>query len=286
MSLINFSSILELNHHKVITASDMRTYYLSGIPLPDFINDDWINWCIASVLDELETYLSIKLRKQIIIEDKDFSKDDWQAWGFIKTTYPVVCAYKMDGFLGTTKQVTYPGSWLSTRQTSDNKNYSRSIYLVPNRNSSHSESLIYSGILPQAQYFNSKTIPNYWTLEYVTGWDADKIPAQLYDAVCQMALASMLQSISDALMAGTVRQTTDSNGQPILVSNAGFGLGLSSKSISIDGLSQSTSSFVNGQTGLFGARLKQLLDNLNPSSPGSLMNRLYDQYAAITMGVA
>ena len=286
MPLINFTTSLEINSHKIISASDIRTYYLSGLPLPDFVNDNFIDWAISSAVDELETYLSIKLRKQVIIEEKDFSSDDWKTWGYIKTSYPVVCPFKLDGYLGTTKQVTYPTSWLSARHSNDNRNYSRSIYLVPNRNSSHSEALIFSGLMSQTHYFNSRSIPNYWTLEYVTGWDTDKIPPQLYDVVCQMAVASMLQVISDAILAGTVKQTIDSNGQSIMSSNSGFGLGLSSKSISIDGLSQSTSTFANGQTGLFGARLKQLLDNLTPSTPGSLMNRLYDQYGAIVMGVA
>jgi hypothetical protein len=59
-------------------------------------------------------------------------------------------------------------------------------------------------------------------------------------------------------------------------------LGQSSKSISIDGLSQSVSMYVNGTAGIFGARIKQYSDALlgSPGKPG-LLDRLKDYYGAI-----
>ena len=105
-----------------------------------------------------------------------------------------------------------------------------------------------------------------------------------------LSAVKVLQKISDALMIGAVRRTVDQSGQTVLSGNGssfgGVGLGISSKSISIDGLSQSTSTYVNGQTGIWGATLKQYADLLNPAQPGSLLSRLSDQYGAIVMGVA
>lgn len=286
MPRITLSIQSQKNTGVVLSAQDIKKYYLAGLPLPDTINDDFLNFHIDSCVTELENFLQLRLRKQIIIENKDFYRDDWVQWGYIRASYPVVCAIQLDGYLGTTKQISYPRDWLSVRKTNDNRLYSRMMYLVPNRNSSHSEAIIYSGLFPQQNYFASRTIPDYWTLKYVTGWD--KIPSDILGALAIMVTTSVLQQISDALMVGSMRQTLNAQGQPILVQSGGvgFGLGISSKSISIDGLSQSYSSYVNGQTGLFGARLKQYLDMLDPKKPGSMLNKLYDTYGAITWGVA
>jgi hypothetical protein len=134
---------------------------------------------------------------------------------------------------------------------------------------------------------NSRNIPNYWNIEYVTGWHNP--PEELLNAVGMLTAINVLQIISDALMAGTARMVQDSNGRTVLQTNGamfgGIGLGMSSKSISLDGLSQSVSSFANGQTGIWGARLKQYQDQMNSVQPGSLMNRLIDQYGQFVLAV-
>lgn len=287
MPRITFQGIVNRNFNLIVSPYELKSRYLSGIPLPDSITDENLSFFLESAAAELENYLSLKINKTIIIEDKDFYADDWRQWGFIKCTYPCVCAVELQGWLGTVQQISYPHDWLSSRKTNDNRWYSRIIYLVPNRSSSHSEALIYSGTYPQASYFGNSRIPDYWKLKYVTGWDNP--PVEIIDTIGMLTSVKVLQIISDALMIGALRRTVNQQGQQVVTQNGtsfgGLGLGMSSKSISIDGLSQSYSSYVNGSTGVWGARLKQYMDMLNPSSPGSLLNRLYDQYAAITMGV-
>ncbi len=287
MPRITFSVVVGRNFNQVLSTQDLKQRYLSGIPLPDSITESTLDFFIDSATNELENFLQLKINKTIIEESKDFHRDDWEKWGFVKCSYPVVCPISLDGFLGSTKQISYPHTWISAKRTNDNKWYSRMIYLVPNRNSSHPEALIYSGLYPQTHYFGNRMIPDYWTVKYVTGWDNP--PVEILDTIGMLTSIRILQIISDALMIGQLRRTVDQNGQPTLASNGtmfgGVGFGLSSKSISIDGLSQSYSSYVNGQTGVWGARLKQYADMLNPASPGSLLRRLYDQYGSITMSV-
>lgn len=287
MPRITFQVIVGRDFTQVVSVNDLKSRYLSGIPLPDSITEETLSFFLSSATSELENYLQLKINKTIIEEDKDFHRDDWERWNFVKTTYPVVCPISLDGFLGTTKQIAYPSDWISAKRTNDGKWYSRVIYLVPNRNASHSEALIYSGLYPQTHYFGNRMIPHYWSVRYVTGWDTP--PPEIIDTIGMLTSMKVLQIISDALMIGGLRRTVDQNGQQILSSNGtsfgGLGFGMSSKSISIDGLSQSYSSYVNGQTGVWGARLKQYSDMLNPASQGSLLNRLYDQYGAITMAV-
>lgn len=288
MPQLSLQVLIKKDYTSPFTVEDLKSKYLAGLPIPDSITNETLEFFVNASIEELESFLGVKFAKQTITETKDFYKDDWVQWGYLHTTYPVVVPIGLEGFLGSTKQVTYPQSWLSSRKTSDNKWFSRIIHLVPTANSTASEALIYSGVVPQVGYFGSRQIPNYWTIKYITGWD--KLPLDIVNAIGMLSAAKVLQTISDALMVGSVRQTVNSQGQTVLTNSGGqfggFGLGIASKSISIDGLSQSSSSYVNGQTGVWGARLKQYADMLDSSKPGSLLSRLYDQYAAITMGVA
>jgi len=284
---ITLLSLVDKNLSSPFTVQDLKDKYLAGLPIPDSITNDTLQFFVDASITEIESFLGLKISKQIIEESKDFFRDDWVQWGYVGTTYPVICPLSLLGFLGTVQQITYPTNWLSSKKTSDGKWYSRMIHIVPTANSTASEALIYSGIVPQIGYMGSKNIPNYWRIKYTTGWD--KPPLDIINAIGMLSASKVLGVISDALMVGQVRQTVNAQGQTVLTNNGGqfqgMGLGIASKSISLDGLSQSTSSYVNGQTSVWGARLKQYADMLDCSKPGTLMSRLYDNYAALTMGV-
>lgn len=288
MPTITIQSSFDTIFNSVLSTKEFKNRYLNGVAIPDSITEETFRFFIDSAISELEMYLGLKINKQVITESKDFRNTDWTHWGYLPCTYPVVYPLELVGFLGTTKQVTYPKDWLSSKSTNDNKNYSRRISLVPARNSAQSEAIIYSGIMPQAHYFQSTSIPDYWEATYITGWDEP--PTDILDAIGMIAAIKILQIISDALMSGTVKQSVDANGKSVLQGNstqfAGLGFGMSSKSISIDGLSQSYSSYINGQTGVWGARMKLYIDTMDPKKPGSHLNRLYDQYGAVVMNVS
>ena len=287
MPTITFQTINQLNFDTPLSVSEFKQRYLAGIPLPDSVTDETLSFYINASQSELENTLHIKLLKQTVKENKTFYRDDWIQWGFVKATYPIHCMSRLKGVLGQVTQVDFAKDWLSVRETNDNKTYGRTIEIVPNSSATHSQLTIYSGVLPNLYYMNSRNIPNYWKLEYVTGWTNP--PTELINALGMLTAINILQLISDALMAGQSRMVVDANGRQSLQSNGtmfgGMGLGMSSKSISLDGLSQSVSSFANGQTGVWGARLNQYVQQMDISKPGTLMNRLSDMYGAVVMGV-
>lgn len=276
------------NRDMVLSVNDLKTKFLTGLPLPDSLSDETLSFFILSSIGELENHLGIKLRLQVVEESEDFHADDHRQWGFIKVSYPVRCVVDVSGFLNTTKQVQYPKEWLSVKRSPNKKQFSRIINIVPTQGSSSSAIGVYGTIFPTLA--NSRTIPNYWRIQYLSGWRQGEVPNELLEAVGVLTSIKVLQQISDALMAGSVKVTVDQNGRQILAPSGsqfgGIGLGMSSKSISIDGLSQNYSSYANGQTGIWGARLKQYSDMMNPSMQGSFLNRLFDTYGAIVMGVA
>lgn len=258
---------------QVFSPKDLRENFLAGIPLEklDQIPESTFDFYISSAQEQVENYLNLKLGKTIIEEEKDFNRDDWVNWNFIKTSYPCVHPLTLDGYLGATKQVNYPSSWISSRKTNDGKLYSREIYLVPTQNAAHNEVIVYSGIMPNAGFFNgSRAIPDYWTIKYITGFDT--VPNDIIQAIGMIAAIQILGIVSDMYIGGSKM-------------GGGLGFGVSSKSISIDGLSQSVSGYANGQTGVFGARIKMYGDQLLHPEKG-LLKQLIEYYGTFIMGVA
>lgn len=237
------------NNQLIFSAQEVRNSFLFGIKMNSTIanqvdlnfSDSDIEFHIRAAQKEIENYLNVKLFKQIYRENLSFQNDDWRSWGFIKTTYTVSSALRLEGFLNTTKQTTFPPEWLSIKKESSGEFSHRSIYIVPAGNTGAvTNSVIYTGLMPNLGYLNAGTIPNYWYVDYVTGFD--KIPYDIMMAVGQLATISLLY-IAGANILGTP--------------------GLSGNSLSIDGLSQSLTSALNA----FGDRIRGYSEELQKKLP-------------------
>lgn len=258
----------EIKTQETISVQDIREKFLFGVQLQSRggdMPDSTFDFYIQFAQEQIEKYLNVKLNLQIISENKDFFLSDWANWSQVRASYPITTPITLNGFIGTVKQVEYPRQWLSVRKTSDDVLYSRLIHVVPNSYSTyHQSAAVYSGFFPNMGWFGGgKQTPNYWTLEYVTGFK--KIPADIATAIGMLAAINILAVANETLAA------------------AMGALGTSSRSISLDGLSQSTSMYINGQTGIFGARIKQYTDTLmGPNGAGGgLLDKLRDYYGTI-----
>ena len=195
MPQLTFKVAFSKNNGLLYSAQEIKNSFLYGVRLSnqsqlDFSDED-IEFHVKAAQKEIENYLSLKLFRNIYSESLTFSNDDWRMWGFMKTTFQVVCALRLEGFLNTTKQTEYPKEWLSTKRDSDSIQYHRSIYIVPAGNTGAVvNSVIYAGLLPNLGYLNAGTIPNYWQATYVSGFD--QIPADIMMVVGQLATISLL----------------------------------------------------------------------------------------------
>ena len=257
MPSITFKTSFKKNQDLVFSAQEIKDIYLYGIDTLDVklkkMSDESIEFYIAAAQQEVENYLSVKLKKQNYKEDLHFYGDDWKHWGFVKTTYPVHCVVSLKGFINKVKQVNYPREWLSTKKGSDETLYHRSIYLVPVGGAqSQTQNAVYSGLIPQLGYINSQSLPFYWEAQYATGFDV--IPADIMNAVGKLAAISLFYVAGDLAL-----------GTP----------GISSKSIGIDGLSQSFSS-----SAPFNTRIKGYNEELQRQLPN-----MRDHYRGFNFGV-
>lgn len=277
MPTINLSIKYGINTSLPFSSQDIKDKFLSHLPndfnCNQYVSDETLEFYIKSATELLEAQLGIKISREIITESHDYIIDDWIQWGYIRTTWPVQSPISLEGYLGQTKQVSYPPEWVTTRTTSDGKTFNREFRIIPIGSGAtyNNTSALFLGSFNQqlSWWRQNRNVPNYWRLKYLTGFPNDKIPSDILQAIGMMATIPVLGIISDAFSG-----------------KKGLGFGVSSKSISLDGLSQSVSSFNSGQSGIFGARIKQYGDQLFGINgrPG-LIETLRDYYGAILMAV-
>lgn len=231
------------NEGLALSPSELIDLYLAGIPLcyPDGtkITMDSIKQKILNAQKQVENYLSVKLKKQVIWESHDFIRNEFTSWGYIKTVFPITEPLKLNGHINEVKQTSYPKDWISVKRGNDKTKF-RNLYLIPNTKGGATmtnHSLVYSGITPHLGFFGTNYIPNYWRVKYITGWD--KIPIEIVSVIGKFVAVQILAIAGDLV----------------------FGAGIGNQSISIDGISQSYST-TKGNQGAFGGRIKQYTEEL------------------------
>jgi hypothetical protein len=266
MPQINFITKFKKNTDQIFSIEELKSKYIFGLDIQKFGNemsDDIYNNAIHSAQQQIEEILQIKLIKQIYSEQKHFNADDFRSWSYIPTQYPVACPLRMTGFIGSIRQVVYPKNWLSVKTSSDGQYLQRQINIVPNTQATNNQLIIYSGLMPNLGYLGNHLIPNYWRLTYVTGFNRDQIPQTILQVIGKLAVINAFVIASDGLLIYP---------------------GISSTSISIDGLSQSLSGFANSNAGIFGATIKAYSDQLfGRNGRDGEIQRLKDTYLGIVL---
>ena len=224
----------------VWAAEEYLVNYLTDIPLRGLggekLDDEVIEEKIKVATEQIENMMSIKVPKQFISETQDFERDQFSLnWGFIKTNHLITEAYQLEGRLNFANVIVYPVSWISI----DRSDPKRNISIVAGQDSladaatTTSFIAVFTGQFPIWRSINSDHIPNYWRICYTTGFD--EMPKDLADAIGKVASTQILAILGDVA----------------------FGAGIASKSISIDGLSQSINTTQSAENSLYSARIRQ-----------------------------
>jgi hypothetical protein len=253
------------NSSAILSSTELQQLYLTGITLEDQygnpIDQSTIEFHIEAAQKEIQDYLSVKMMRMAYRENRDYMYDDWIKWGYMPTTYPVVTPVSLQGFLNTTLQIDYPNQWLSAKkQSPDEDLYHRNISLVPVQGASTSAiagQTVYVGIAPLIGYWGNKNVPNYWEMIYITGFL--KPPADILNMIGRMAATNLLLVIGDIIA-----------GVP----------GLASKSVGIDGLSQSVTTTASSGKTTFSGRIDAWRKEMDRQLP-----LLKARYCGFTFGV-
>lgn len=247
-----------------MSPSELSEFYLFGIPMTNnnglVLSPQAIKNHIANAQQKIENLFSIKLTKQVIEESRDYVREQFNSWGYIRTMYPIVYIDDLKGYINNIVQITYPKEWLSLKRITEVAIY-RNIYIIPNTGGQGGatmtqNSLVYNGVSPHLGWYGQTFIPNYWRTTYVTGWNVT--PKDLFDFIAKMAAINVLGIVGDVL----------------------YGVGITNIQVSLDGVSQNTPLSRSASGGLFQGRIKQYTEDLKEAFPN-----LKNQYRGITFEV-
>jgi len=249
------------NRNTILSVSELKSRYFFGIPVvaPDgsLMSDEDIEFYIEAAISDMNTKLDLIIPLTVIEQNGKFLRENYSEWGFIKANYPVVCVYKVDGFVGKVRQVTYPKEWFSIKKSNDGL-FDRRISIVPNQGVGGTivdHNSIFSGSYPNLGYFGQRNIPDYWYLTYLTGFK--DIPADLAKAIGYMASIPIYTSLGNLVI----------------------GAGIASQSLSLDGLSQSISTTSSAENSAYSATIGDYQTQLK-----SIMPTLINKYKGIVWG--
>lgn len=194
---------------------------------------------ILSAQREVEKFLNIKIGLQLYEETISYHKDDYyQQFPILQTNYQVNKPLALIGMLGKLEQIIYPEQWLYSHGSSEDI-FTRRISVVPNGGSSYyvqtSGDVILTGLTSQIGLQRYKNIPDYWRVQYVTGFSYKNVPEDLINVIGKLGSIGIWGIYGDIIL----------------------GAGIANMSISIDGLSQSIGTTSSATNSGFGARIVQ-----------------------------
>ena len=251
MPTISYKIKYKKNEGLVFSPSELLGLFLFGIPTVakdgTELSLETVRFQIESAQKEIEDYLQLKFNNFLQDETLSYySKDYYGKFPYFQTKYPVKKAYSLIGLLGAAEQIIYPTQWFKSQKDSDG-DFAKQFSLVPTGYGTGVEGnadVIITGILRDIGLRSYGQIPSYWRCEYSTGYDYKNMPSVLSNLIGKLASVGILTILGNMLN----------------------GMGVSSSSLSIDGLSQSISTPRSSNSHLFSGvtnqYTKEVLDTL------------------------
>lgn len=260
MAQLTFNIKYRKNTGLVISVAELWELFLYGIKIQggegsDF-SDESMRFYLVAAQREIENYYNLKFIKQLADQTITYYRTDyWQTFPILQTNYPVREPLSMIGMLNKMEQIVYPQGWLFCEYDTLMGQGKRRISVVPTGSSTRGNAeIILTGITSQVGMQRFNMIPDYWRIQYITGWDVDQMPMDLINVVGMVASFGPLGIAGDLILGSA---------------------GIASQSLSIDGLSQSISTTASATNAGYGARLIQYEKQIKETT--GRLKLVYDQ---------
>lgn len=244
----------------ILTPTDLKTNFLFGV---DLTNDDGeempdrlFEFYIRSAQRWLESEIpGLVLCEQEITEWKDYYSNDYQSYAFLKLNkFPVQSVEKVGfQFPLQTSVMEFSPEWIRAEAVGSQVN------LVPTQGTFSSILLSQGGSYLPLLYTGTLYVPHLFRIVYKVGFKKGKVPPNIIEIIAMRAAMGPLNIAGDLIA----------------------GAGIASKSLSMDGLSQSISTTSSATNAGFGARILQYEKNIK-----SMLAELKKYYGGINMQVA
>lgn len=240
------------NEGLLLSPTEMFSLYLYGIKIRagdgTAFSTESMRFYIQAAQQEIENFFNLKLVYQFIALEKltFYRADYWQSFPILFTNYPVNKPISLTGRFNQLEQISYPTQWLTNTQNSYGQ-YKRRVSIVPTGTAvaTANAEVILSGLTTQLGSQHFLMIPDYWDLQYITGFKLDQIPMDLINLTGKLASFGPLGIAGDLIL----------------------GAGIASQSLGVDGLSQSISSTSSATNAGYGARLVQYEREIKATIP-------------------
>lgn len=261
MGQLTFTIKYKKNSGLVFSVAEIWAMYLFGIKIDggqgtSFSNES-IRRYIENAQKQVENWFNLRFCKQLVDQTLPYYRQDyWQEFPILLTNYPVREPLSMIGMLNKMEQIIYPQGWLFCEYDTAMGQGKRRISVVPTGSSTTqgNAQVILTGITSQVGMQRFDNIPDYWRVQYITGWDIDDLPMDLLNIVGMLASIPALDVAGDLIL-GTA--------------------GIAGQSLSIDGLSQSISTSISATNAGYGARILSYTKQIEETA--KRIRLVYDQ---------
>lgn len=261
MGQLTFTIKYKKNSGLVFSVAEIWALYLFGIKIDggqgtSFSNES-IRRYIENAQKQVEKWFNLRFCKQLVDQTLPYYRQDyWQEFPILLTNYPVREPLSMIGMLNKMEQIIYPQGWLFCEYDTAMGQGKRRISVVPTGSSTTqgNAQVILTGITSQVGMQRFDNIPDYWRIQYITGWDIDNLPMDLLNIVGMLASIPALDVAGDLIL-GTA--------------------GIAGQSLSIDGLSQSISTSISATNAGYGARILSYTKQIEETA--KRIRLVYDQ---------
>jgi hypothetical protein len=221
---IDFSGLMAVED---VTAAYLQEDYLFGLELLDDTGnpypDSFYEHAIIRAASKLETVCQIRLTPRTIIDEPhDYHVNDYQMFSFIKLwAAPVISVEQVRIVFPTSVEgVIFPKGWVKL-----DKNGGQ-IQLIPTAGTLSQVIMGQGGsYLPMIYHGGLSYLPQLFHIDYTSGFEEGKVPVMVISALCKLAVIDILTIVADVI----------------------YPPGMTSKSVGIDGLSESMGIMNNGQ---------------------------------------
>jgi hypothetical protein len=271
-------SYVDSDYRSVITVDQIKNWFMFGLDLTDdegypFPNS-MFEFAIRAAVDSLQKTLMVCIKPTTIIgERQDYYRQDYMDFSFIQlNNYPIFDVMRVALRYPTAgSDITFPPEWYQV-----NKQHGQ-VHLIPTSGSLSQILIGQGGDYLSFVWKGWDWMPNLWIIDYMAGFAPSGYQYVSYQAAGQQDILS--QGLPNDLMAVVGKMACF---YPLnIAGDLVGGIAIASKSIGIDGLSQSINTTSSPENAGYSARLRQYERELKIEIP-----RLVAYYKGLRMAVA
>lgn len=244
----------------IMSVSDLKSIYLFGLdltddagnPFPDLLFEWSIRWAIGHIQRELD----ILIRPTVLSELYDYYREEYLAWTIIPLReFPVISVEGVSvEWPSGTQVIEFPSDWIQLRADAGQVN------IVPTSGTLSQTLLTAGGSFLPLVASGRDFVPNVIRVQYTAGFAEGEVPIEIRDLIGKYAAFGPLNIAGDLIV----------------------GAGIASKSVSIDGLSQSINTTSSATSAGYGARLIQYQKEIKEVMPN--LRRYYKGIRLAALG--